>query len=93
MSKKTWAAVDNYIVDALFAADPALDAVLAANHDQGLPAINVSPSEGKLPPSPGPQSAVREQDPRDRHARRVQHDLAGSRTAGRHRHGWEVDHA
>jgi predicted O-methyltransferase YrrM len=48
MSKKTWAAVDNYIVDALFAADPALDAVLAANHDQGLPAIDVSPAQGKL---------------------------------------------
>ena len=48
MSKKTWAAVDDYIVDALFAADPALDAVLAANHDQGLPAIDVSPAQGKL---------------------------------------------
>ena len=48
MSKKTWAAVDDYIVDALFEADPALDAVLAANHDQGLPAIDVSPAQGKL---------------------------------------------
>jgi predicted O-methyltransferase YrrM len=48
MSKKTWAAVDDYIVDALFAGDPALDAVLAANHDQGLPAIDVSPAQGKL---------------------------------------------
>ena len=48
MSKKTWAAVDDYIVDALFAADPALDAVLAANRDQGLPAIDVSPAQGKL---------------------------------------------
>ena len=48
MSKKTWAAVDDYIVDALFEADPVLDAVLAANHDQGLPAIDVSPAQGKL---------------------------------------------
>jgi predicted O-methyltransferase YrrM len=48
MSKKTWAAVDDYIVDALFDADPVLDAVLAANHDQGLPAIDVSPAQGKL---------------------------------------------
>ncbi|TJV02943.1 MAG: O-methyltransferase [Mesorhizobium sp.] len=48
MSKKTWAAVDDYIVDALFEADPTLDAVLAANHDQGLPAIDVSPAQGKL---------------------------------------------
>ncbi|TJV38090.1 MAG: O-methyltransferase [Mesorhizobium sp.] len=48
MSKRTWAAVDDYIVDALFEADPTLDAVLAANHDQGLPAIDVSPAQGKL---------------------------------------------
>lgn len=48
MSKKTWAAVDDYIVDALFEADPVLDAVLAANHDHGLPAIDVSPAQGKL---------------------------------------------
>ena len=48
MSRKTWASVDDYIVDALFEADPALDAVLAANHDQGLPAIDVSPAQGKL---------------------------------------------
>jgi len=48
MSKKTWAAVDDYIVDALFEADPVLNAVLAANHDQGLPAIDVSPAQGKL---------------------------------------------
>ncbi|QKC84075.1 O-methyltransferase [Mesorhizobium sp. NZP2077] len=48
MSKKIWAAVDDYIVDALFGADPALDAVLAANRDQGLPPIDVSPAQGKL---------------------------------------------
>ena len=48
MSKKTWAAVDDYIVDALFEADPALDAVLEANRDQGLPPIDVSPAQGKL---------------------------------------------
>jgi len=48
MSTKTWAAVDDYIVEALFEADPALDAVLAANRDQGLPPIDVSPAQGKL---------------------------------------------
>jgi len=48
MSKKTWAAVDGYIVDVLFEADSSLDAVLAANHDQGLPPIDVSPAQGKL---------------------------------------------
>ncbi|MES0033455.1 O-methyltransferase [Mesorhizobium sp. M0040] len=48
MSRKIWASVDDYIVEALFEADPALDAVLAANHDQGLPPIDVSPAQGKL---------------------------------------------
>lgn len=48
MSMKTWASVDDYIVEALFDAAPALDAVLAANHDHGLPAIDVSPAQGKL---------------------------------------------
>lgn len=48
MNQKTWAAVDDYIVDALFDADPVLEAVMAANHDQGLPAIDVSPAQGKL---------------------------------------------
>jgi predicted O-methyltransferase YrrM len=48
MSKKSWAAVDDYIVASLFEPDPVLDAVLAANHDQGLPPIDVSPAQGKL---------------------------------------------
>ncbi|TPM41803.1 O-methyltransferase [Mesorhizobium sp. B2-3-4] len=48
MSTKTWTAVDNYIVSSLFEADPVLDAVLAANRDQGLPAIDVSAAQGKL---------------------------------------------
>ncbi|MBZ9676974.1 O-methyltransferase [Mesorhizobium sp. ES1-1] len=48
MNQKSWAAVDDYIVDALFEADPVLEAVIAANHDQGLPAIDVSPAQGKL---------------------------------------------
>ncbi|TIP02770.1 MAG: methyltransferase, partial [Mesorhizobium sp.] len=40
MSARTWTAVDDYIVSSLFDADPALDAVLAANREQGLPAID-----------------------------------------------------
>ncbi|RVA52833.1 O-methyltransferase [Mesorhizobium sp. M7A.F.Ca.US.001.01.1.1] len=48
MSRNNWAAVDDYIVGSLFEADPVLDAVLAANHDDGLPAIDVSPAQGKL---------------------------------------------
>jgi predicted O-methyltransferase YrrM len=48
MSNKTWTAVDDYIVSSLFEADPVLDAVLAANRKQGLPAIDVSAAQGKL---------------------------------------------
>ncbi|OBQ96133.1 O-methyltransferase [Mesorhizobium sp. AA23] len=48
MSVRTWTAVDNYIVSSLFDADPTLDAVLAANREQGLPAIDVSAAQGKL---------------------------------------------
>jgi predicted O-methyltransferase YrrM len=48
MSSKTWTAVDDYIVSSLFEADPVLDAVLKANRDQGLPAIDVSAAQGKL---------------------------------------------
>jgi len=48
MSKKTWTAVDDYIVSSLFLDDPTLDAVLATNRDQGLPAIDVSAAQGKF---------------------------------------------
>jgi predicted O-methyltransferase YrrM len=48
MSSKTWTSVDDYIVSSLFEADPVLDAVLEANRDQGLPAIDVSAAQGKL---------------------------------------------
>jgi predicted O-methyltransferase YrrM len=48
MSSKTWTSVDDYIVSSLFEADPVLDAVLDANRDQGLPAIDVSAAQGKL---------------------------------------------
>lgn len=48
MSSKTWVAVDDYIVSSLFEADPVLDAVLTANRDQGLPAIDVSAAQGKF---------------------------------------------
>ncbi|MGX5828665.1 O-methyltransferase [Mesorhizobium sp. 43Arga] len=48
MSRKTWTAVDDYIVGSLFEADPVMDAVLATNRDQGLPPIDVSPAQGKL---------------------------------------------
>ena len=48
MTRKTWNAVDDYIAEELIPADPALDAALEANRDNGLPAIDVSPAQGKL---------------------------------------------
>jgi len=48
MSRKTWNAVDSYIVESLLPADPVLDAALAANSKAGLPAIDVSAAQGKL---------------------------------------------
>jgi len=43
-----WAAVDQYIVDNLLAADPVLEAALRENAEAGLPPIDVSPNQGKL---------------------------------------------
>lgn len=43
-----WNTVDGYLAEKLLADDPALDAALAANRAAGLPAIDVSPLQGKL---------------------------------------------
>jgi len=48
MNPEQWIAVDQYIADALIPADPVLDATLKASADAGLPAINVSPAQGKF---------------------------------------------
>jgi predicted O-methyltransferase YrrM len=48
MMEDRWAAVDRYITEMLVAPDAALDAALATSTAAGLPAINVSPSQGKL---------------------------------------------
>lgn len=48
MVDRAWDAVDAYIVDRLIGPDPALEAALTANADAGLPAIDVSPAQGKL---------------------------------------------
>jgi predicted O-methyltransferase YrrM len=47
-AQEQWTAVDRYITDLLFPADPVLDAALAASAAAGLPAISVSPAQGKL---------------------------------------------
>ncbi|WP_414899691.1 O-methyltransferase [Sphingomonas flavalba] len=48
MAEEPWTAVDAYIADRLLPSDPALDAALAANAAAGLPAIDVSPAQGKF---------------------------------------------
>src|SRR5688572_14684492 len=48
MDQNLWNAVDAYIMDRLLPPDPVLDAVMAANAAAGLPAIDVSPAQGKL---------------------------------------------
>lgn len=48
MSQDTWTAVDRYIGDVLLSGDRAADAALDASAAAGLPAISVSPPQGKL---------------------------------------------
>lgn len=48
MATPQWAAVDAYLVQALIGDDPALTAALEASTEAGLPAIGVSPAQGKL---------------------------------------------
>ncbi len=48
MNPETWTAVDRYFVEALNPSDPALDAALATNAREGLPAIDVSPLQGRM---------------------------------------------
>jgi predicted O-methyltransferase YrrM len=48
MTEDHWNAVDRYFTELLVSSDAALDAALAASAAAGLPAINVSPTQGKL---------------------------------------------
>lgn len=48
MTQELWSTVDQYIDDELALTDPVLAAALAANTDGGLPAIDVTASQGKL---------------------------------------------
>jgi predicted O-methyltransferase YrrM len=43
-----WTAVDDYLADNLVPEDEALEAALEASQAAGLPAINVSPNQGKM---------------------------------------------
>ena len=48
MSKRNWVEVDHYFNHHLLEKDPILEAALEANAHAELPAIDVSPSQGKL---------------------------------------------
>lgn len=48
MGEELWSAVDHYFDGQLLRADPVLAAALAASAAAGLPAIQVSPSQGQL---------------------------------------------
>lgn len=48
MNQELWTKVDAYLADHLVPGDHALDACLRASDEAGLPAINVSPTQGKL---------------------------------------------
>ena len=48
MTQERWTAVDQYINEMLVPSDPALDAAVHASEEAGLPAIQVSPPQGKL---------------------------------------------
>lgn len=44
----TWSAIDDYIAGHLLGDDPALNTALRRNEAAGLPAIDVSPAQGKM---------------------------------------------
>jgi predicted O-methyltransferase YrrM len=48
MTGEHWKAVDRYIVEMLVNADPSVERAITAAHAGGLPAIEVSPNEGKF---------------------------------------------
>jgi predicted O-methyltransferase YrrM len=48
VAQPKWKAVDRYFADLLLPADAALASALRANHAAGLPAIDVSPLQGKF---------------------------------------------
>src|SRR4029079_11837132 len=48
MNQDTWTSVDRYLADLLKLNDAALDGSLAASTEAKLPAINVTPNQGKL---------------------------------------------
>lgn len=79
---QAWDAVDAYFTDHLAPDDEVTAAALRDSEAAELPPVNVTANQGKLL-----QLARRDpggpDGPGDRHARRLQHDLARPRAPGR----------
>ena len=82
MAKRHWTPIDRYLTDLLVAPDPALDD--GARGQRGGRAAGhqrlAEPGQAAPPAGPGHRRA---QHPGDRHARRLQHHLAGAGAAAR----------
>ena len=48
MTREQWTEVDRFTAERLIPPDPVLEAALAANVAAGLPAIDVTPNQGRL---------------------------------------------
>ena len=82
MDQETFAAVDEFVEETLVAHDEALQAALDAAEAPGCRQIQVSPPQGKLLQLLA-RLHGRADGARVRHARRLQHDLAGAGAARR----------
>jgi hypothetical protein len=87
VTQERCAAVDEYAAGLLAPHDPPLDAALRASESAGLPAIQVSPPQGKLLYLLARSIGARKH-PGVRNARWLQHDLARA-FANR---GWSPDY-
>jgi len=72
-----WRRVDTYLAETLVGHDAALEAAVHEQDAAGLPAIEVAPLNGKLLHLLA--RAIGAAGAGDRHARRLLHDLAGTR--------------
>ena len=82
MSRKTWSAVDDYIAESLLPADPVARSCAGAQQRQRPAGHRRVAGARQAAASAGPHER-RQDDPRDRNARRLFDDLAGARAAAR----------
>ena len=80
MTQEQWSQVDEYIVKLLVPSDDALEAALARQHGSRAAGDQRRAQSGQISVPLGEHPRGQEY-PRDRHARRLQHHLAGARAA------------